>query len=90
MDIRDKVKLALRISTSKLDSEIDDNIEAAKSELLRSGVDWDTVQMSGPLVETAIKSFCLSRMANDQKISERYEESFKYIEDCLRKSGEVY
>ena len=87
MDIKEKVKLALRISTDKLDEEIEANIEAAKSELIRAGVDWGVVEIGGPLVETAIRSFCLSQLANDQKVAERYENSFKYIEDCLRKSG---
>ena len=41
MAMLDKVKLALRITHSKLDSEINENIDAAKEELERAGVPRD-------------------------------------------------
>ena len=41
MSMLNKVKLALRITHSKLDSEINENIDAAKEELERAGVPRD-------------------------------------------------
>lgn len=82
----EQIKLALRITTDALDDEILDNIEAAKAELIRAGVDERVVFCEGPLVTQAVRAYCLSRLANDQDIAKRFEESFKYQEDCLRKS----
>lgn len=84
--INEKVKLALRISHSLLDEEIADVITSARSELERAGVDSVTAQGDEEIVETAIKTYALSYYASDVKDAERYQESFKYQCDCLRKS----
>ena len=86
MALKDSVKLALRISTTKLDGEIQENINAAKAELKRVGVATEAVDAEGDLVALAIKTFVLARMCNDKTMAEGYEESFRYQADNLRKS----
>ena len=86
MTIDQKVKLALRISHNLLDSEISDVVSSARSELERAGVDFEIAQGDKDIVETAIKTYALAYYASDVKDAERYQESFKYQCDCLRKS----
>jgi len=86
MAIIDKVKLALRISTSALDAEITDQIKAAKEELIRAGVPATVVSSEGDLVVLAVKTFTLANMCDDDKDATRYEESFRYQMDNLRKT----
>ena len=89
MAMLDKVKLALRITHSKLDSEINENIDAAKEELERAGVPRDiaTEPEKYPLVARAIKTYCQSMAALDQTQADKYMNSFKYQADNLRKSS---
>lgn len=86
MTIDQKVKLALRISHTLLDAEISDVIESARAELVRAGVDSDFAYSSAEIVETAIKTYALAYYASDNKDAERYQKSFEYQCDCLRKS----
>ena len=84
----EKVKIALRISHSKLDSDINDSIAAAKAELNRLGIHDDyTKEPADPLIIRAIKTYCLSIYSSDQKAREGYEKSFLYILDCLSKTS---
>ena len=84
--IVDKVKLALRISHNLLDAEISDVITSARLELKRAGVDSDKAEGDSEIIETAIKTYALVYYASDVKDADRYQESFKYQCDCLRKS----
>ncbi|CAJ0596530.1 unnamed protein product [Cylicocyclus nassatus] len=54
MTLFEKTKAALRISTNALDTEIADNIETAKEELIRAGVSADAVSEEGSLVTRAV------------------------------------
>lgn len=82
-----KVKLALRISTNLLDSEITDSINTARAELIRSGIPSEVVSAEGDLIQMAIKTYVLAVMTGDMASRDRYMESFRYQEDCLRKSS---
>ena len=84
--ISDKVKLALRISHNLLDAEISDVIASARLELKRAGVKSDYAEGDTEDVETAIRTYALAYYSSDVKDSDRYNESFKYQCDCLRKS----
>ena len=84
--ISDKVKLALRISHDALNAEISDVIASARKELIRAGVKSDYANGDTEDVETAIRTFALAYYASDIKDADRYNESFKYQCDCLRKS----
>lgn len=78
----------LRLSSNaaeKLLDIIQENIVAAKEELIRSGCDISKVVEEGPLYKQAIKSYvCMMMCGEDQY--ERYSEMFKYQQDSLRKS----
>jgi len=84
--LRDDVKLALRIQTNLLNDEIDDTIEEAGAELIRSGVPSEVVSAQGSLIRRAIITYCQMRLANDKTMTEGYQRSFEYQQDCLRKS----
>lgn len=80
-----KVKLALRINHNLLDSDIEDTINAARSEMMRAGVAEEVASGSSDLVEMAIKTYCLFTYANE-KVRDGYFESWQYQLDCIRKS----
>ena len=82
----DKVKLALRISHNLLDGEIADVITSARNELVRAGVDSTLAQSDEELIQTAIKTYALAYYSSDVKDAERFNQSFYYQCDCLRKS----
>lgn len=86
LTIEDKVKLALRISHTLLDAEIHDVVESARSELERAGVDSVKIDQGGEIIDSAIKAYALAYYASEPKDAERYQESFSYQCDCLRKS----
>ena len=84
--IFDKVKLALRISHNLLDGEINDVITSARDELVRAGVDSELAYSDEELIQTAIKTYALAYYSSDSKDAERFNQSFYYQCDCLRKS----
>jgi len=81
-----KVKLALRITHTYLDSDITSTIAQARAEMVRAGVDSDVAESNHSLVEGAIKTFCLMHYSNDSKMAEGYSKSWEYQLDNLRKS----
>ena len=89
MGMLEKVKLAMRVTHTKLDDEISENIIAAQDEMERAGVPQDITgePENYPLVARAIKTYCLSMAALDQNQAEKYMMSFQYQVDCLRKSS---
>lgn len=83
----EKVKLCLQITTNEFDSDIEENIAAARMELIRSGVVASKANSNDDaLITKAIKTFCQKEYLDDD-MSERYEESWKYQLDNLRKSS---
>lgn len=84
-----KVKLALRITHTLLDSDIEETIALARAEMVRAGVNSSVADSNLPIVEGAIKTYCLYRYANDEKMSEGYFKSWEYQIDNLRKSNIV-
>lgn len=86
MSMLEKVKLALQISTNEFDSDIEENIAAARAEMIRSGIAEEKANSdTDVLITKAIKTFCQKEYADDN-LSERFEESWKYQLDNLRKS----
>lgn len=84
----EKVKLALRISHNVLDSDINNTIDTARAELIRSGVSEEKANSNDVLVENAIKTYCLFVYTNDDKRAQGFFESWQYQLDNLRKSSE--
>lgn len=83
----EKVKIALRISHTFLDSDIEETIKTARAEMNRSGVSEVVANSNLEMVEMAIKTYCLFVYANDTKMSEGYFKSWQYQLDNLRKSS---
>lgn len=84
----DRVKLALRISHHLLDSEIEETIESARAEMVRSGVSRDKAnQDKDVLIAKAIKTYCLASLTSEPKTAEGYQRSWEYQLDNLRKSS---
>lgn len=86
MDILAKVKLALRISHTYLDSDITDTISTARAELVRSGVASDVANGNTDMIVMAIKTYCLFVYANNDKMADGYFKSWQYQLDNIRKS----
>lgn len=86
MTMLEKVKKALRISHDYLNEDIEDTINTARAELIRSGVDKAIAEGDSDLVQMAIKTYCLFVYSDDQKKTDGYWKSWQYQLDCIRKS----
>ena len=88
----DKIKLSLRISHDKLDTDIQDAIYAAQSEMERLGIDHrkkviiDSIEVEDPLILQAVKTYCRFEFASEPNKRDGYMASWQYQLDCLRKS----
>ena len=75
----ERVKLALRINHTRLDTEISSTIEVAKAELIRLGISAELVEAEeDSLICEAIKTYCLFSYANDDKRADGYFRSCAY------------
>lgn len=79
-----KVKLALRITHTSLDTEIQASIDAAKAEMARVGM--LAVSETDALTIDAIKAYCKYSFASEEGLREAYFISWEYQLECLRKS----
>ena len=82
----EKVKLALRIKSNKLDEEITDLIEACKIDLSLSGV--KRIKDTDPLIQQAIKLYCKANFGLDNKDSEKYQKSYDMLKISLSLCGD--
>jgi uncharacterized phage protein (predicted DNA packaging) len=81
------IKNALRISGNDLDMEILDLIEAAKADLILSGVLDSKVIDTDPLIKRAIILYCKANFGYDEK-SEKFEKSYISLKHHLTLSQE--
>jgi uncharacterized phage protein (predicted DNA packaging) len=83
------VKDALRVNGADLDTEINDLIEAAKADLILSGVSKYKVVDTEPLIKQAIILYCKAHFGyDDPKIAERFEQSYISLKHHLTLSTE--
>ena len=83
------IKDSLRESGDDLDTEILDLIDAAKADLILSGVHKDKVIDTDPLIKRAITVYCKAHFGyDDPKIAERFEQSYTSLKHHLTLSGE--
>ena len=81
-----EVKDALRVSGADLDDEIDGMIDAAKLDLLITGVRVDD---NDPLIKRAVIIYCKAHFGyEDVNISERFERSYVMLKQHLTLSRE--
>lgn len=83
----ERVKLALRITHNVLDDDILETIALARSEMERAGVPGSVAGSDNDLIVGAIKTYCLYRYANDEKMADGYFKSWQYQLDNIRKSS---
>lgn len=83
------IKSRLRISHNHLDDQLEQDIEAAKAELIRVGISSEVVADGNkPLIDKAIISYCLWIESSDEKMADKYEAQWTLWRDELRKSPE--
>lgn len=75
----EKIKKDLRISHSKLDEDIQDNIEACKLDLKRVGIDVNKFDV---LLEKSIKLF-LRWQYNFENQADRYRNAYESLRNAL-------
>jgi len=83
------IKDALRVSGDDLDTEILDLIDAAKTDLILSGVNKDKVIDTDPLIKRAIIVYCKANFGyDDVNMAERFEQSYISLKHHLTLSTE--
>ncbi len=83
------VKDALRVNGEDLNNEILDLIEAAKADLILSGVNKEKIIDTDPLIKRAIIVYCKANFGyDDPKIAERFEQSYTSLKHHLTLSQE--
>ena len=83
------IKQALRVSGNDLDEEITDLIEAAKADLILSGVHKDNVEDDDPLIKRAIALYCKAHFGyDDPKIADRFQVAYNSLKHHLTLSSE--
>lgn len=83
------IRDSLRSNGNDLDIEIQDLIDAAKADLILSGVHKDKVVDTDPLIKRAITVYCKAHFGyDDSKIVERFEQSYISLKHHLTLSSE--
>jgi len=86
MNLLEKIKKSLRITSSVFDDEITDLIDAALAELRLSGV--LNLEETDPLIARAVTIYCKAHFGLDNPESQKYQESFNALKMHLALSGE--
>jgi hypothetical protein len=81
MAILNNIKLALRISHSKLDADIQADIDACLADLKACGVIY--AGEDDPLVYNAIKLWCRSLYTDDPGKGAQYMDRYEKLKACL-------
>ncbi|MCI0767866.1 head-tail connector protein [Bacillus sp. TL12] len=85
----DVVKKALRVSHNALDDEISDLIEAARHDLMLSGVASTKVNVdTDPLIKRAIITYVKANFIPDAKEAERFQLSYNMLRNHLTLAGD--
>ena len=83
------VKNSLRVNGNDLDMEILDLVEAAKADLILSGVNKGRVVDTDPLIKRAVILYCKANFGyDDVNMAERFQESYTRLKHHLTLSAE--
>ncbi|SFG10565.1 head-tail connector protein [Sporolactobacillus nakayamae] len=79
------VKMALRISHTAMDSEIEGLIAAARGDLIRTGLLADMVNAEtvDPLIKQAITTYVKANFGLDNEDSDKYQRSYAMLRNDL-------
>ena len=80
-DILTKIKLALRISHSKLDEDIQADVDACLADLEICGVTF--ADRSDPLIFNAVKLWCRAAYTDDPEKAAIYQERYEKLKASL-------
>lgn len=84
-DIKDR----LRASGTDSNDEIEELIEAAKADLILSGVNKNKILDNDPLIKRAVILYCKANFGyDDPKIAERFEKAYNSLKHHLTLSVE--
>lgn len=81
MTTLEKIKLAIRISHSKLDEDVQADIDACLADLRLCGVIY--ADESDPLILNAIKLWCRSLYTDDPAKGAEYLRRYESLKSCL-------
>lgn len=87
MTTLEKIKLSLRISHSKLDEDIQTDIDACMADLSVHGITY--AKPDDPLIINAVKLYCKALYTDDVAKASAFSERYKELRDCL-KAAEGY
>jgi uncharacterized phage protein (predicted DNA packaging) len=81
------IKLALRITTNMFDEEIQDLIDAARLDLIQSGISSEKAEGEtesvDPLIKRAITIYCKANFGYDNPDSDRLNHSYNMLKQHL-------
>ena len=78
-------KLWLRISSNKMDDELEQTIDACKLDLQNSGV--KNLDSSDLLIQQAVKLYCKSQFGYDDSAG-KFAEAYEHLKAALSLSGD--
>ena len=84
------VKLALRISHDKADTEIKNLINAALADMIRAGAASSVVCAENPLAKRVVITYCRRELTDDTVKHQRFHRAYEQMLDELRRSGDGY
>lgn len=80
------VKLALRLTNSAYDMEVQDLIESAKMDLVQSGI--KNVKETDPLIKRAIITYAKANFGIDNSQADRFHDSYVMLKQHLSLAGD--
>ena len=81
--LKDKVKLALRISNDFYDNEINGLIEACKKELKLVGIASSNFYTSDYMITQAVILYCKANFGFDNSEADRYQKAYESLKSFL-------
>lgn len=77
------VAVALRISHSLLNFELEDLIAAARLDLIQSGISADKANSEDALIKRAVISYCKAHFLADKDEAARFQQSYDLLKTHL-------
>jgi hypothetical protein len=84
----DSIKLVIRVDGTMLDSDIQETIDACKTDLKLAGILEGKILESDPLILRTIKLFCKSEYSSNENESARFREAYEALRNHLSLSIE--
>lgn len=75
--------ITLRIDSTAFDDDISETIEACKTDMKLNGIKEDKIVDTDPLILRAIKLFCKSEYADDEKEMEQFRTAYEALRNHL-------